>query len=256
MRALAATGSSSVQDAIDWILAFGGEGSPGSGPSSPSRQQQQQQQQQVAAGAALGSAGPLTAGLSSMAQRQQQPMPDVPQQAYPSVPRALGGAEPYQQQPYQQQPSAAAYGGAASQWGDTTFSNPLLAGLQPQQQQQQAPPPRSTAASRPVGVAGLMQLESSKAAASGSTLEQAFQDLHALMAMAQQMVTLAEKFRWVGCVVCVGSWAAAALRAMAISARHCSREQRSCRRRPAQRCPGPVRADTAEPPPPARCSGA
>lgn len=48
-----------------------------------------------------------------------------------------------------------------------------------------------------VGVAGIMHREHTKTSEAGKSLQQAFQDLAALMTMAEQMVALAERFRGV-----------------------------------------------------------
>lgn len=176
-RALAATGSTDIQEAIDWILAFGDEvpTSP-PGPPSPTRPAYA-----ASVGDAAGRTTPSSTSSSPLrdALRQRQGMASP--QLYPGLPSSSAVPSP---PPYP----------AIQPLQDAAFANPLLAAAVGPPQEG----PRSgTSSSRPVGVAGLVQLESGKAAATGSTLQQAFQDLHALMAMAQQMVQLAEKFRWV-----------------------------------------------------------
>lgn len=82
-----------------------------------------------------------------------------------------------------------------------TFVNPMMsppwgpaAGAQTRESAEHSPPvpPRPNSA---LGVAGLVQRESTKTQQTQSSLQQAFQDLGALMTMAQEMVQLAEKFR-------------------------------------------------------------
>ncbi|WIA08844.1 hypothetical protein OEZ85_008265 [Tetradesmus obliquus] len=185
LRALLATHSEHMQAALDWVLAASADPSTdapwaGPEPSQVSRQELQQLQQ-----------------LAAMRQQQQQQAP-LPGWGLGSVAAASAvgapassGAAAGSMWP----PAAAAAGSgvlnSSSSSGPAGYSSAGPSTQQQQQQQQQGP------GSRVVGVAGIMHREAAKSSATSASLAAAFRDLEALMAMAADMVALAEKFRGV-----------------------------------------------------------
>jgi ESCRT-II complex subunit VPS36 len=162
-RALLATGNEGVQQALDWILAFGdgGDGEEGE-----------------------------DGGVA--------PMADSP----PPPPNAAAAAAAPASASF---PSAGAYAYAPpavyrpGNDGSGGFANPLSAGLpSTARPQPPLPPPTTTTLPPPssvVGVSGILQRQQARTAATGQSMETAFRDLNALMAAAQEMVALAERFR-------------------------------------------------------------
>ncbi|KAI8473427.1 MAG: EAP30/Vps36 family-domain-containing protein [Monoraphidium minutum] len=214
VRALVATRNDGVQQAIDWMLAYGdapglddpldderpGGLQPPAAAATAAAQGTLQQQgrgppgggglsQGAAAMAAAGGGGGI--GEARRQWHQQQgaggtPPPSSQQWPPPMAPAAypgLAGAGP----------SASATGLSAA------FTNPLLwGGAQPAGPSFSGPEGGGGGGgllrAGGAGVAGLMAREQSKAAVAGAALGAAFSDLRALMDAAQEMVALAERF--------------------------------------------------------------
>ncbi|KAG2483880.1 hypothetical protein HYH03_017274 [Edaphochlamys debaryana] len=219
-RALLATGNAGMQEALDFMLAFGdqpGMDEPLDQPSTAS-----------AVGGTGGGWGGGTAAVAQAAPPARYPtvspaMVDPPTAAVGPGPYGYGpayGAPPYGQpapygqpgpygqpspysqplynQPYGQQPGP--YGAPPPQALHDSMQAMSIGGGGYGQ------PPQPTAGTSPappavhagaIGVAGIMKREQQKTEESGRELEEAFRDLDALMARAAAMVALAERFRGV-----------------------------------------------------------
>ncbi|KAG1678287.1 hypothetical protein FOA52_013908 [Chlamydomonas sp. UWO 241] len=188
-RSLLAVSNAGCQQAIDYMLAFGKQ--PGMDDALPASAwggqragQQMQQQQQAQA--------------YQQQQQQQQGYQQQQQQGY-GAGAAYGGAP--QQYGAPQYGGAPQYDGAPQQYGAPQYGGAPRYGAPQPYGAHAAPAATATTATAVaamgVGVAGIMRREERKAEESERAVSAATQDLTALMAMAGDMVKLAERFRGV-----------------------------------------------------------
>jgi ESCRT-II complex subunit VPS36 len=185
MRALLATHNEHAQAALDWLLAAGGDPAmdapmPFPEPAVVSRQELARLQQLQL--------------LQGQQQQQQQQQTGQAQQQHTGQ----------QQQQEQQQDAAGGWGahsGSGDGGGSPTRRGPsglsLASGSGGGPGSGGGVAGSGASGSRVMGVAGIMSREAEKSSATAASLASAFRDLDALMAMAQDMVALAERFRGV-----------------------------------------------------------
>ncbi|KAF5829645.1 EAP30/Vps36 family-domain-containing protein [Dunaliella salina] len=219
-RALAATQSSDLQAALDFILSFGDlpeMDQPVHPPTNPIPTSLYPQALQPPPPIPLypppphwSPAAPTGGGAPSLQQQQQQQQQHLPHRTYPhrpsqpqqlprqeqSLPWMMGGLHLHHHQQQQQQQ-------------ELTTVNPLRMppmdapqGPVPTPAFSQAGPQESLGA---IGIGGIVRREQQKSSQAGRSLSAAFQDLSALMTMAEEMVALANKFRAVSNTSDVGS---------------------------------------------------